>query len=194
MTIANTVRDEESRLAELNSLGILDTPPEERFDRFTRLAKRAFNVPFGTLSLVDENREWFKSNQGMETDQIPRAGSFSTEAIKCNDIMVVNDAGRDPRFAQYARDTGIKFYAGCPIKTHRGYTIGTLCIADTTPRNFYPKNHACLLDLASLIEEEVTVQTIANIDDLTSLFNRRGFLGIASTQSLSASVCDVPQR
>jgi diguanylate cyclase (GGDEF)-like protein len=191
MTVKTTQRDEESRLAELRSIGILDTQAEERYDRFTRLAKRAFNVPFAMLSLVDEKREWFKSRQGMEETELPREGSFSTEAIKQDKVMVIQDATRDPRFSKLARESGIKFYAGCPIKTHRNYRIGTLCIADTTPRNFTPEDHACLQDLARLIEEEIAVQSIANIDDLTSLFNRRGFLGIGQH---TISVCKRMRR
>ena len=171
-------RDEESRLADLQSLGILDTPTEERFDRLTRLARRTFNVPFATVSLIDGDREWFKSSQGMDVREMPRAGSFSAEAIWHDDITVVQDASLDPRFAQIARDTGIKFYAGYPIRSHRGYTIGSLTIADTTPRKFSNDDKLCLKDLGELIEEEVTVQSIANIDDLTNLFNRRGFIGV----------------
>lgn len=173
-----TKRDEESRLADLRSLGILDTPPEERYDRFTRLTKRVFNVPFAMLSLVDENREWFKSKQGIKETQFPREGSFCSEVIKQNNIMVAQDASSDPRFSEMARDRGIKFYAACPIRSRRNNIIGTLSIADTTPRSFNADDEACLKDLAIMVEEELTVQSIANIDDLTSLFNRRGFLGV----------------
>lgn len=175
---AKQQRDEASRIADLESLAILDTPGEERFDRLTRLAKRTFNVPFASLSLVDEKREWFKSNLGYDVSELPRKGSFASEAILSNDITIVTDASQDPRFANLARETGIKFYAGYPIRSHRGYTLGTLSIADTTPRTFNANDIACLKDLGDLMEEEISVQTIANVDDLTSLFNRRGFLGI----------------
>ena len=178
MTSAVEQRDSSARLAELKSLGLLDTPPEERFDRFTRLAKRALNVPFAMLSLVDENREWFKSRQGIELTEIPARHSFSHAAVRSADMMIVNDAGRDPRFADFARENGIKFYAGCPIRSHRNIVIGTLSVADTTLRNFSAEDRACLLDLAAMIEEELSVQTIANIDELTKLFNRHGFCGV----------------
>ncbi len=171
-------RDEESRLAELRSLGIMDTPPEDRYDRFTRLAKRAFNVPFAMFSLVDDNREWFKSSQGLDISEIPREGSVCSEAIRTNELTIVQDATRDPRFSGFARESGIKFFAACPVRTHRDYPVGTLCIADTTPRTFTLEDRACLEDLTGMIEEEINVQSIANIDDLTSLFNRRGFLGV----------------
>ena len=171
-------RDEQSRLADLRSLGILDTPAEERYDRFTRLTQRAFNVPFAMLSLIDEHREWFKSKQGVRDIEIPRVGSFCSEVIKQQGVMTIQDATSDTRFAAMARDRGIKFYAACPVRSRRGNIIGTLSIADTTPRVFNSADKACLQDLTLMVEEELTVQSIANIDDLTSLFNRRGFLGV----------------
>ncbi len=174
----NINRDEESRLVELKSLGILDSPAEERYDRFTRLARRVFNVPFASFSLVDDSREWFKSRQGYEANEVPLHASFGSHAIRQTRPFVVHDATQDVRFSRLAMDSGIKFYAAYPIRTHRDHVIGTLNIADTTPRNFSDEDHACLADLAGMIEEEINVQSIANIDDLTSLFNRRGFIGV----------------
>lgn len=171
-------RDEDSRLVALKSLGILDSPAEERFDRFTRIAKRLFNVPFASFSLVDDTREWFKSSYGHQSAEIPLADSFSAHAVETQDMVVIHDATHHLRFARQSRDTGIKFFAGFPIKAHTGHTIGTLSIADTTPRNFSDEDRRCLADLAGMIEEEINVQSIANIDDLTSLFNRRGFIGV----------------
>lgn len=188
---ATLKRDEQSRLADLKSLGILDTPSEERYDRFTRLTKRAFNVPFAMLSLIDENREWFKSKQGLTETHFPRTGSFCSEVIKQHGVMTVQDAASDPRFAALARDRGIKFYAACPVRSRRGNVIGTLSIADTTPRTFNDADKACLQDLAIMVEEELTVQSIANIDDLTSLFNRRGFLGVGEH---TIAICRRMQR
>lgn len=177
MTISNN-RDEESRLVELKSLGLLDSPAEERFDRFTRLAKRAFNVPYVSLSLVDESREWLKSRQGYNVNEIPIKDSFAAQTVEEQELLVVQDAPNDDRFKTLSMETGIKFYAGFPIKTHRGHTIGTLNIADTTARDFSEEDRNCLTDLAGMVEEEIGVQSIANIDDLTSLFNRRGFIGV----------------
>jgi diguanylate cyclase (GGDEF)-like protein len=177
MTV-NLKRDEASRLAELRSLGILDTPAEDRYDRLTRLAKRAFNVPFAAFSLLEEQREWLKSQQGLEFVEHPDMGSLSREAIGHDGTFVVQDALQDKRFSAFSRETGIKFYAGHPVRTHRGYAIGTLWIADTTPRSFSKEDEICLKDLVMMVEEEITVQTVTNIDDLTSLFNRRGFYGI----------------
>jgi len=93
-------RDEESRLVELNSLGILDSPEEERYDRFTRLARRTFNVPLASFSLVDDFREWFKSRHGYETTEIPLQDSLSVHAIYKDTPLVVHDATRDVRFSR----------------------------------------------------------------------------------------------
>lgn len=188
---STTNRDEESRLVELKSLGILDSPAEERFDRFTRLAKRVFNVPLASFSLVDESREWLKSRQGYEANEIPLKNSFCAQAVEKQELLVIHDASGDRRFEKQARDTGIKFYAGFPIKTHRGHTIGTLNIADTNPRDFSDEDRTCLSDLALMIEEEIGVQSIANIDDLTSLFNRRGFIGVGEH---AIAICKRMQR
>lgn len=179
MSTTQQLRDDASRLTELRSLGILDTASEERLDRFTRLARKALNVPFAMLSLMDENREWFKSSQGLAFNEIPKAQSFCYQAIHSRQpVFVVNDATRDPRFSELSQSEAIKFYAGCPIRSHRDVVIGTLSIADTVPRNLNAEDQACLLDLAAMVEEEISIQTIANIDDLTNLFNRRGFLGV----------------
>lgn len=179
MMTKKLLRDDASRLAELRSMGILDSPPEERFDRLTRLAQRALNMPFAMLSLVDEDREWFKSSQGLDFNEIPADQSFSRHAINSGeDVFIVGDATRDPRFSGISSSEGIKFYAGCPIRSHRDIVIGTLGVADTLPRELSPGELDCLKDLAALVEEEMSVRTIANIDDLTNLFNRRGFLGV----------------
>ena len=127
---------------------------------------------------MDDSREWFKSNQGYETPEIPLQDSLSVHAIYQSTPLVVHDATRDLRFQRQAMESGIKFYAAYPIRTHRDQVIGTLNIADTTPRNFSDEDHQCLADLAGMVEEEINVQSIANIDDLTSLFNRRGFMGV----------------
>jgi len=171
-------RQEASRLADLRSTGLLDTQNEDRFDRLIRLARRTFNVPFASISLVDEHREWFKANHGYDVAELPRQGSFSAEVVARDKPMIINDAGLDPRFSALASERGIKFYAGVPVRSFRGFTLGSLTIADTTPRAFSQDDLDCLRDLADLMEEEVSVQSIANIDDLTNLFNRRGFIGV----------------
>ena len=106
--------DEAKRLATLQALHILDTPPEERFDRLSRLAQRLFNVPIVLISLVDANRQWFKSRQGLSVSETPRDISFCSHAILHEDALVIPDTTLDPRFLDNPLVTGepsIRFYA-----------------------------------------------------------------------------------
>ncbi len=109
--------NEEARLASLHSLDILDTPPEERFDRITRVAAELFGVPIALISLVDSDRQWFKSCYGIKATETPRDISFCAHAILGNDIFYVPDTKRDPRFADnpLANEQNIRFYAGMPL-------------------------------------------------------------------------------
>ncbi len=149
---------EEARLAALHSLSILDTPPEDRFDRLTRLAKRVFDVPVVLISLVDSNRQWFKSNVGLDTQETAREISFCTHAIEGKKILVVPDAAKDKRFADnplVTAENGIRFYAGCPIKSPSGHALGTLCIIDQKPREMTYEDLDTLRDIASVVEQEL---------------------------------------
>lgn len=115
MQIAPKPVDEAARLETLHSLSILDTPPEERFDRLTRLARRLFDVPIALVSLVDENRQWFKSHPGLDATQTSRDISFCAHALLADETMVIQDARNDDRFHDNPLVTGqpgIRFYAG----------------------------------------------------------------------------------
>src|SRR4029077_2723014 len=115
--------NEEQRLAALRALGILETPPEERFDRITRLAKRLFGVPIALISLVDADRQWFKSCQGLCVRQTARDRSFCGHALLSPKPMGIPDAPRDERFADnplVRAEPGIRFYAGQPLKAADG--------------------------------------------------------------------------
>ena len=110
--------DEAQRLEALRALSILDTLPEERFDRLTRLAKRLFGVPIALVSLVDDHRQWFKSRQGLEVSETPRDISFCGHAVLGDDIFLVTDASKDERFFDnplVTDDPHIRFYDGCPL-------------------------------------------------------------------------------
>jgi diguanylate cyclase (GGDEF)-like protein len=174
--------DESARLAALHGLGLLDTPGEERFDRITRLARRLFGVPMATISLVDEERQWFMSHPGLEIGQTPRDISFCGHAILGDQIMEVPDAAADPRFHDNPLVTGepyVRFYAGCPLKTPDGSKIGTLCVMDRAPRQLSAEDRALLRDLAEMAEQELSALRLATTDDLTGLSNRRGFIALA---------------
>jgi diguanylate cyclase (GGDEF)-like protein len=166
----------------LRSLNILDTKPEERFDRLTRLAKRLFGVPIALVSLVDTNRQWFKSRQGLDAEETHRDVSFCGHAILGDDILLIRDAAVDERFADNPLVTGephIRFYAGCPLVVSNGSKLGTLCLIDMTEREFGEEDKALLRDLAHMAEQEIAAIQFATMDELTMVSNRRGFEALA---------------
>lgn len=173
--------DEQARLETLRSIDVLDTSPEERFDQLTRMAKRLFGVPIALVSIVDENRQWFKSCVGLDVAETSRDISFCGHAILGNDVFIIPDTIEDPRFANnplVLNDPGIRFYAGCPL-TVGGHKLGTLCIIDKKPRDFGEEDINALKDLASMVERELQAIQLASLDDLTKVSNRRGFLFLA---------------
>ena len=175
--------DETARLMSLHSLRILDTPSEGRYDRLTRMAQRLFGVKIALVSLVDTNRQWFKSKQGLRACETSRAISFCGHAILSRETLVINDASKDPRFADNPLVTGdphIRFYAGCPIQDPNGFNIGTLCLIDPEPREMSDDDLHALSDLAAMVEDEIRVSSQVTVDDLTQVANRRGFHLIAN--------------
>lgn len=151
--------DEAQRLAALHALHILDTPPEERFDRLTRLAQRLFDVPIALISLVDASRQWFKSRAGLDLVQTSREVSFCGHAILGRRPFVVQDARADPRFSDnplVTGEPGVRFYAGWPLADPAGYRLGTFCLIDRQPRQLSEADLEVLHDLASLAEQELT--------------------------------------
>ena len=174
--------DEDARLAELRSLNVLDTIAEERFDRLTRMARRLFGVDVALVSLVDENRQWFKSCAGMELSETPRDISFCGHAILGDSAFVIPDALQDERFADNPMVAGpphVRFYAGCPLRGPGGRKLGTLCIIDSKPRAFSDEDVEMLVDLALMVEREFSAIEWATVDELTGLSNRRGFMMLA---------------
>jgi diguanylate cyclase (GGDEF)-like protein len=172
MTGAAVPENEHARLRSLRALGILDTDPEERFDRLTRVARRVFEVPIALLSLVDDQRQFYKSRVGTDMVQTDREHSFCAHAILDGDsVMVVRDATEDERFRTNPLVTGapeIRFYAACPVRAPDGHLLGTLCVIDHEPRS-----------LPELVEQELKSLALAATDELTGLANRRGFEAIA---------------
>ncbi|WP_434601111.1 sensor domain-containing diguanylate cyclase [Pseudomonas sp. Z1-29] len=181
--------NEAVRLKQLQSLKLLDTPPEERFDRLTRLARRLFNVPIALVSLVDANRQWFKSSAGLEASETPREVSFCGHAILQDEILEICDAEQDVRFHDnplVKGQPGIRFYAGHPLGLDDGSKMGTLCLLDTRPRTLNDDERELLRDLASMAEQELVAVQMASMDELTLLSNRRGFMTLAQH---ALSVC-----
>lgn len=174
--------NEAERLHALRALRILDTSREERFDRVTRMAKQVFNVPIALVSFVDENRQWFKSSDGLEVAETTREVSFCGHAIHQDDLMIISDTKEDPRFfdnplvLDYPH---VRFYAGFPLKLRPGVNIGTLCLLDTKPRVLAAKDQQLLQDFGAMIEQEIRSMQWATSDELTMLYCRRGFFTLA---------------
>jgi len=185
--------NEDARMAELGKLDIVYSPAEERFDRITRLARRVFNVPVALVSLIYEDVQWFKSNQGLLQSESPREVSFCGHAILGNDTFVVPDAASHPDFSDNPLVIGepfVRFYAGQPIK-FGGYNLGTLCVIDQQPRELSPSDFDSLRSLACWVETELkydmfsksqleliskvnTLERKSLINSVTGTWNQRG--------------------
>jgi len=158
MSAAPLPANEAQRLAALRALNLLDTPPEERFDRLTRMATRILNVPRAILCLVDEERLFFKSRCGTELAGLDRSGSFCEYTILENKQFIVPDAKADPRFANHPSVAGppfIRFFIGNPVNATDGSPVGTFCVIDTQPRVPSSEDLAVLRDLAAIAQIEV---------------------------------------
>ena len=165
LTTAPLPPNEVERLEALRRYNILDTPPEESFDRITTLAARLFDVPITLISLVDEFRAWFKSCYGFDTREIKRESTICSFAVLYNDVLVIPDTRKDPRFAcmPFAlSEPGLRFYAGAPLIAQDGFNLGTLCLLDSQPRNgLTAKEQATLKDLAAMVVDELELRLSA---------------------------------
>jgi diguanylate cyclase len=149
---------EQQRLKDLKSLNLLDSPREEQFEVITQLAAKSLDTPIALISLLDQHRQWFKSCVGLDVKETPRDISMCTEAIKEVELLVVDDASKDPRFADNPMVTGdpfIRFYAGAVIRSPQGQPLGTLCVIDRKPRTLHESERKQLLRLARLVESEI---------------------------------------
>ena len=182
MEVPTIPQDEEQRLQGLRSLNILDTPPEERFDRLTRMAKRLLGVPIALVSLVDENRQWFKSCQGLDVSETPRDVSFCGHAILNDEPLIINNALEDKRFCDnplVTDDPNIRFYAGYPLYVPGLGNMGTLCVIDYEPRQLDQDDMEAFTDLAQTAQRELASVQLATLDELTGISNRRGFVTLS---------------
>lgn len=183
---------ERRRLEVLERLQILDTGPEARFDRIVEMTSRLFGAPICLITLLDEQRQWFKARHGVEIKETPRSQAFCDHAIRQTDVMVVEDASQDARFAANPMVTEaphIRFYAGAPLLTQDGYALGTLCIIDQQPRQLTPLQRTILADLAAIVIDEMELRQanrelslLAHTDPLTAILNRRSFLTLAERE------------
>ena len=150
--------DEEYRITTLQECGLLDTPQEQRFDRLTLLTKQIFKTEIVLISLIDTNRQWFKSRQGLDAMETGRDISFCGHAILSDETLHIPDARNDPRFFDNPLVIGppyIRFYAGAPLHAKNGQRIGTLCIIDSKPRSLVAEEQEVLRNLADCVEHEI---------------------------------------
>ena len=167
---------ETMRLAALHRYDVLDTPPEEVFDRIARLIKLIFDVPIATVTFIDGHRLWFKSALGVSEPELCRSDAICNVAIQQAEPLVLADAQLDTRLAANPcvhGDLGIRFYAGYPLRTFDGHAIGIICAMDTKPRYFEPARLDALSDLAQIVMDELELRAHARTDSLTGLLSRR---------------------
>jgi GAF domain-containing protein len=160
--------NEEERLAELDGLNLLDTPAEADFDQVTERLTRLFKVPIALVTLVDKNRQWFKSQAGLPAD-LAEARSTSRDVSLCghviakDEVLIVRDLARDPRFANnpFVKEQGLRFYAGVPLRGPNGFPIGSLCILDTKPREMTRQEQELLKMIAGDVMEQIKRRPVA---------------------------------
>ncbi|QLE46849.1 sensor domain-containing diguanylate cyclase [Nostoc sp. C057] len=198
--VAPLYKNEAERLKALTDYNILDTLPEQAFDDLTAIAAYVCKTPIALISLVDADRQWFKSNIGLKVRETPRESAFCSHAIlQPENILVVPNAIKDARFANnplVKSNSKIRFYAGVPLVTPNGFPIGTLCVMDTVPRQLSYQQLDALRRLTrqaiaqmELIQEirnrkqsEIEGRQLSLTDDLTGLHNRRGFFVMAEQE------------
>lgn len=150
--------DEAERLAALAGSGLMDTPPEEVFDRLTRLAAQLTGCPIALVTLLGAQRQWFKARVGIDLTETPRDWAFCSHALAAGGSFVVGDAANDPRFAGNPLVTGephVRFYAGVPLADAAGRQLGTLCVFDREPRRLRERELRALHELAAIASEEI---------------------------------------
>ena len=178
--------NEAERIAALREFELLDTSAEQSYDDMTMLAAMICNTPMAMISLIDTDRQWFKSRVGLEATELPRELAFCPHAILCPDqLLMVPDATQDSRFADNPLVTGapkVRFYAGAPLVTPEGHAIGTLCVVDRKPQSLSAAQQAALQALArqTMVQLELRRNLLASeqrnlTDPLTGIANRRAF-------------------
>jgi diguanylate cyclase (GGDEF)-like protein len=167
--------DEYGRQQALDRLHVVGTAKEKPFERIVDLVKTTLNVPICAVSLIDNDRQWFRASRGLGVDQTPRNIAFCDHAIRADEPFVIEDATCDQRFANNPLVLGepfIRSYLGIPLRMPDGYMVGSLCVIDQKPRAFSSGEIEILKSFASLVTGELELRTIASIDGLTSVLSR----------------------
>jgi len=168
--------NELERLAALVRLHILDTPPEERYDRITRLAQRLLGSPMAMVTFIDADRQWFKSRQGIQATQLPRERSICAYTLLEHEALLISDTTQDARVKDNPLVTGgpkIRSYAGRAIRAPDGSPVGTLCVMDLQPRQFTVDDQHLLADLAAMVEDELQLTALNEIQAALTAANAK---------------------
>lgn len=166
--------NEKARLQALHQYKILDTDPEKAFDDLTILAAHICETPVALISLIDSERQWFKSRVGIDVTETPREVSFCAVAIQQPNLFIVPDATKDPRFSAnpfVVSDPKVRFYAGAPFSSSDGHPLGTLCVVDVVPRQLTPSQENALLALSRQVQAQFELRK--NLMDLRSALEER---------------------
>lgn len=156
---ADLIPDENARVDALRNLDLLDTPSSEAFDRITRLAAKLFNLPISAVSLTDTNRQWFKSRVGVAHQQIPRDRAPCAQVADTSAPVVIHDLLIDPFYREsLLAESGIRFYAGAPLITDDGYSIGAMCVLGMEPRGISTEELAALTDMAAMVMTQIELK------------------------------------
>ncbi len=171
--------NETQRQRAVDRLEILDTGPEDAFDRITRMTAKIMDTPIACVTIVDKDRQWFKSSVGLDVQETNRRISFCGHAINSKSLFIVTNAREDPRFADNPLVTGapkIAFYIGVPVMSSDGYAVGTLCAISDTPKDPSDDQQNLMKDMAKVVEGELHLREQATTDELSGLINRRQFI------------------
>jgi diguanylate cyclase (GGDEF)-like protein len=181
--------DEDERLRALERYDILDTPPEEAFERITRLAQKMFRMPMAAVSFIDGHRQWLKARQGLSITESQRCDAICNIAISQSEPLVIEDTTLDNRVSGnvfVAEDPHCRFYAGAQLRTRDGHNLGALCIMDNKPHKFGAEQTAILADLAEMVVNELDLRVSVGTDHLTGALSRRAFKDEAERAKLLA--------
>ncbi|MDE1943208.1 MAG: sensor domain-containing diguanylate cyclase [Betaproteobacteria bacterium] len=197
--------DERLRLAAIQNLGILDTPPDGAYDRLTRLAGRLFSVPIAIVTVVDVDRIWFKSRLGLDVTEVGRDPGLCASCILQDEVLVYEDARADALALSnplVAGEFGLRFYAGAPLRTREGHNIGTFCVIDREPREFDDADRTALQDLAAAVMEtmelrldhrKLLLQNLAVVEEAEKRANTDAMTGLGNRRRLEADLPRVTQ-
>ncbi len=185
MKVVRNDKEEERRLKALSEYRILGTEPESCYDDITQIAAKTCHVPISLMTLVDKDRQWFKSKVGFQANETRRDWSFCTHAIKEDNPLIIEDACLDKRFVNNPLVTGdpkIRFYAGFPLKNNDGNKLGTLCVIDRKPGSLSSEQGFIMELLAKQIVSflELRKRSLNLLDALSHLHNQEGILSVCS--------------